>query len=403
MFDRQFFRRLRSHLLPAALVAAASLSLAAVPSAVAQTIVTTQSLPGQVDGFDGNSDEFIWRLLVKQIAVPVNPGQPTPATFETWASDADVFTQTPHFPGITEPHKFRSSLLGAAVNAQNGGANSTVCNTPAGPANPFIGGFPTSTTPTTCIAEEVKRNRPEYDYIVNNNLYTQAGLAAAFQRSFVVNMPAASISVKGDWIPVSTLIEWIPQLGNQTNVEKQYFTITLNGVGFALVSMHVSSKQNEKWVWGTFEHQMNPGRCDYLGCYDTYGAIDRAVPPNRRTYNTQYGECRKNPALRNMMARGGLSPVWLNYCLKGTMVNFTSYGDRPSSLGNSVTEGINAGVSVVAASCITCHAYAAFGSNGSASPAALAMLNQNPTGQLNPGVFAGARTYDFMWGFLLAP
>ena len=61
---------------------------------------------------------------------------------------------------------------------------------------------------------------------------------------------------------------------------------------------------------------------------------------------------------------------------------------------------MNAGISVVAGSLISCHSYAAFGSNGLVTSAAGAMLAANPTGNPVPGVLAGAKRYDFMWGFL---
>ena len=67
--------------------------------------------------------------------------------------------------------------------------------------------------------------------------------------------------------------------------------------------MHVSSRQNPNWVWGTFEHQMNPGRCDYIGCFDSFGAQIPDVPPNRKAANTQYGPCPKTNNSRRLMAK----------------------------------------------------------------------------------------------------
>src|SRR5205823_4143745 len=100
----------------------------------------------------------------------------------------------------------------------------------------------------------------------------QAGLAAAYAASFKVEMPVASIAVKGDWIPLPNLIQWVPELKDIATVKKLYYTISVNSVEYALVAMHVSSRQNPNWVWGTFEHQMNPGRCDYIGCFDSFGS-----------------------------------------------------------------------------------------------------------------------------------
>ena len=132
-----------------------------------------------------------------------------------------------------------------------------------------------------CIAEQVARNRPQFDYIVKNNLNTQAGLAAAFAKSVKVEMPPKSIAIKGDWIPLPWLLQWLPQLGDAEAIRKLYYTATVKSVEYALVAMHVSSRQNPNWVWGTFEHQINPGRCDTIGCFDSFGARD--AQRSRRT------------------------------------------------------------------------------------------------------------------------
>jgi hypothetical protein len=58
---------------------------------------------------------------------------------------------------------------------------------------------------------------------------------------------------------------------------------------------------------------------------------------------------------------------------------------------------------VSASSCIACHVYASFGSTGSPTAAATAMLPYNPTGKPIPTALAGSQQFDFMWGVLLAP
>lgn len=381
-------------------------------SAAAQqhkVVVGIPAQPGPVDGQSENSDAFIWNLFT-QFAAPATKSQPSPVVFQTWASDADTFAVKPHWPGPNEPIKLHSSVLEfakrlnssafiAAMRAHAGPID-VKCGTPG---NAAAGGFPTSGTPTPCIAEQTNRNRPEFDYIVKNHLNTQKGLAAAYAKKFAVEMPDASISVKGDWVPVKTLLQWIPTLGNLANIHKLYYTTTSDSVEYALVSLHVSSRQNPNWVWGTFEHEMNPGRCDYIGCFDSFGAVIPAVYPNHSAINTQYGGCVKTEKLKAMMAKANLSPVWQNYCLKGTEVAYTTPNGLPYVLGNSVIEGITGGGTIAASSCIACHVYASFGSNGRPTSAATAMLPFNPTGNPNPDALAGSQQFDFMWGVLLAP
>lgn len=377
------------------LLAAQGVTAAPVKGTVA---VAVPARAGAVNGKTENSDAFIWRLFT-EFAAPVSKSRPSPVVFETWASDEDTFSTTPHWPGPDEPKKLHASVL-ASMSSPHLIPIDVACNPPG---NAAVGGFPTSGTPTPCIAEEVKRNRPQFDYIVNNNLNTKAGLAAAFAKSFKVVMPTQAISVKGDWVPVQTMLQWIPQLGNVGNIRKLYYTTTSGAVEYALVSLHVSSRQNPNWVWGTFEHQMNPGRCDSIGCFDTFGARIPAVLPNRTAVNTQYGACPKTQRLKTLMAKANLSPVWENYCLKSTEVDYAAADGTPYALGNSVIEGITGNGTISASSCIACHAYASFGPTGSPTAAATAMLPFNPTGPPIPGVLSGASQFDFMWGVLLAP
>ncbi len=381
----------------AAVLLVAALGVAAArPGATAVVAVSAQ--PGAVVGTAQNSDAFIWQLFT-QFAAPLYKTRPSPVVFETWASDADTFSKTPHWPGPDEPRKFQSSVL-KRMTSTHPGPIDVPCSAPG---NAAVGGFPTSGSPTPCIAEETKRNRPLYDYIVGNNLNTQAGLAAAYAKQLDVQMPTAAIAVKGDWVPVQTLLQWIPRLGSVANIEKLYHTATSDAVEYALVSLHVSSRQNPNWVWGTFEHQMNPGRCDDLGCFDSFGAAIPAVMPNRKAVNTQYGACPKTKRLETLMTQANLSPVWGNYCLKSTMVDYTAADGTPYALGNSVIERIVGNGTVAASSCIACHVYASFGADGKTTAAAAAMLPYNPTGQPIPAVLDGSLKFDFMWGVLLAP
>ena len=362
-------------------------------------VVAVPARAGAVDGTDQNSDEFIWNLLV-QFAAPATEGKASPVVFETWASDVDTFSNTPHWPDPGAPKKLQASVLRSLTAAHGDPVVDVPC---APPGNAAVGGFPTTGTPTPCIAEEVKRNKPQFDYIVQNGLNNQAGLTAAFAKNFQVVMPTDAVSVKGDWVPVQTLLQWIPALVSIENIRKLYYTNVSDGVEYAVVSLHVSSRQNTNWVWGTFEHQMNPGRCDQIGCFDSFGAKAPVVKPNQQTINTQYGQCEKTGALSKLMDKAGLSPVWENYCLKSSQVDYSAADGTPYVLGNSVIERIVGNGTVAASSCIGCHVYASFGKDGKTLPAATAMLPYNPSGEPIPAVLQDSLKFDFMWGVLLAP
>ncbi len=360
--------------------------------------VSTPARAGAVDGTSQNSDEFIWRLFVDFVS-PVSDVPGAPVVFETWASDKDIFSTNPRWPEASEPKTFQASVL-RSMNLGHGGPVDVSC---APPGNAAVGGFPSSGAPVPCIAEEVRRNRPMFDYIVDNQLTTQTGLKAAYANSFKVAMPTTAVAVKGDWVPTETLLQWIPAIGSLEDLRALYYTGVSEGTEYALVSLHVSSRQNANWVWGTFEHQLSPGRCDDIGCWDTFGAVDPEVLPNRSEINSYYGNCEKTPELTALMAKAGLSAVWGNYCLKSTQVDYAAPDGTPYVLGNSTIERIVGNGTVAASSCIACHAYASFGPDGKPSAAATSMLPYNPTGAPIPAVLDGSIQFDFMWGLLLAP
>lgn len=390
---------------------ACSLAWLCIASAAAADAVLVTARGGAVDGTKQHSDEFIWRLFT-QFAAPALPGRASPVVFETWASDADTFASQPKWPEATAPKRLQASVLGA-VNRHQAGPVDVPCNPLVSPppanqasnatGNAAVAGFPISGPPTPCIAEEVRRNRPQFDYIVNNQLNTQAGLAAAFAKSFKVVMPASALSVKGDWAPVQTVLQWVPSIGTLDKLRTLYYTGTSDGVEYALLALHVSSRQNPKWVWGSFEHELSPGRCDDLGCYDSFGATKPVVRPNHAVVNTQYGACAKTPALSRLMVAAKLSSVWNHYCMKSTQVDYVAPDGTPSALGNSVIERVVGNGTVAASSRIACHAYASFGASGAPTAAATAMLPYNPTGRPIPKVLQGSLQFDFMWGVLLAP
>jgi hypothetical protein len=140
------------------------------------------------------------------------------------------------------------------------------------------------------------------------------------------------------------------------------------------------------WTWATFEHMNNPGRCDVIGCNDTFGANPPATAPHGNP-GQQYPNCTKSAALSALFASNKIDPAFTNYCLKGTQTDFTDAQGVQTRLGNSVTEqGF-----VDTASCITCHGRAAYSfATGGWSPNRVFLYNSTPigpTGPLDPGQF----------------
>lgn len=386
---------------------AAPASVAKAATALPSVAVPAQA--GTVEGKTENSDAFLWEVFT-QFTAPA-PTAPSHVVFETWATDADTFTSKPHWPSGVEPLKLHTSVLelikksdgtrplAATLNAK--ALLDVPCggNPPKPPQGAASGDFPITGNPVPCIAEQVFRNRTNYNNIVNKHMNTQAGRAAAYRLGVQFEMDPDSVAIKGDWVPVPTLLQWIPGL-SEADVHNEYYTSESNGTVYALVGIHVASRQNPNWVWGTFEHQRNPGRCDYMGCFDTYGAEKAVVLPNRKEFNKGYGACEKTPALKELMQKANLSQVWQNYCLKSTEVDFTAPDGTPYTLGNSVIEGIVGNGTVAASSCISCHKYASYGQNGMPTASATNILPFNPTGNPIPAVLNGSKTFAFNWGLL---
>jgi hypothetical protein len=365
-----------------------------------------------------NYDQMSWQSFVS-VVTPAPGGQGL--TLETWATDPDTFQVTPTWPSglsataaVAERPRFQPSLL-ALAHAPAGLLTATTvslgnCRYPVG--NAAAGNFPTGNK-TDCIAEEVRRNRDAFNYIVNNGLYTQAGLANAFAGPGI-NFPTSAIELKLDWVPEATLIKWLNTNNVQTPpdfVKQNYYTTAIGNTTYALLSMHISTKQLPNWLWATFEHQLNPGRCDTMGCYDKFGATDSGssiqplATPQPGAAQNQYPACTKSPALAAMFSSAGLAAVWNNYCLKATQVDFLSTQNatigQPVIDGDSVIERITADVPIAQSSCITCHAYA------SVTPRGCVSLKDNPglgspgpVGLVNWAYLQKQKMYDFVWGVI---
>jgi hypothetical protein len=350
-----------------------------------------------------SSDMAAWQTFSLMVAPSGSPAAHT-VEFETWASDQDIYTASPHWPTPGTPKQLQPSLAATVQGAA--GVHSLVI-TPSQcvkPGNAAAGNFPA----TGCIGEEVRRNFASYQYIVSNGLYSTAGLAAAFKSHLKVELPADAVEFKGDWVRVTDLITWIKRTEGLTLSEprvREIYYVSKATLGkttdeFALVGFHFATKQIKNWVWADFEHRLNPGRCDTIGCHDDFGATDPSVAP-KATPNQYYGECHKTAALLAMLANAGLSPVWQNYCLKGAEIDFIQANGKPQLLGNSVIERIDANIPVGKSSCITCHAYAAFDRNG--NHGLLTFTDTLPVGKVNEDRLKGYVSNDFIWGIANLP
>jgi hypothetical protein len=376
-------------------------------------------------------DKLSWSAFVTVVAPVPAPNPRGTLTFETWATDAETFTANPVRPtaevaanpvratgevAAKQGSRFQRSLLslahvpaGLAARAEANGVAGGVPVPCGPPGNPTSGKFPTpfaALPPTNCVAEEVRRNRSSFDYITQNDLNTRSGLAKAFAQTAPIAFPNDAIEVKIDWVPVPTLVAWLSANGVNVTpafVAQNYFiTEDADDTQYAMTSMHISTKELPDWLWATFEHQMNPGRCDTMGCYDQYGVLPPLTGIAPGAANSQYPACPKSPQLAAIFKSAHLSDVWQNYCLKATQIDFVSTQSaskgQPVLDGDSVIERITANVPIAQSSCITCHAYATFNKDGAVCQQNTGLGSPSPIGLVNPQ--AGQKTYDFVWGLI---
>lgn len=330
-------------------------------------------------------------------------------------------------------------------------------------------------------AEIVFRNRDMFDYIYENNIYHQDGLAEVFARAtnglenrapahvrnapgelVRIDFPVPSNMIKTNWISK----ERAEALGITNDPENPFITMEIQsptvdnfgniqdpGIHY-LTAIHISTKDTPNWVWTTFEHVNNPGRCDMTGCNDSYGyttpdAVDadqyaNYIAPNQRSNDLVissivadlgkiYSGDSRTPELAAIFQALDIGtaesaadtttpsitdPAWGSYRLKGSQVNFTDPLGLPTLVGNSLIE---AGF-VNTSSCMTCHARAAFNEEGQITLSLF--INelskdgypQGPNGAPVPewfydieqggGAIAAPRIKalpgDFVWGFVHA-
>jgi len=347
-----------------------------------------------------NPDELAWQIFVQIVSPAGNTGQPK-VEFETWASDQDIYVANPaQWPAVGTPKSLRPSALG--VNKPHGSVGiravpptTQLSCPPSGLSGAAKGdGFPTN----GCIGEEVRRNWASFQYIVGNALDSKAGRAAFAKAGKTVDLPSDAIEFKGDWAPVDDVAKW--RNISVAEVKEKYYTSAaqVNGktADYALLAFHFFSKQTKNWVWADFEHALNPGRCDTIGCKDSYGATIANVAPNGTPWQP-YAPCVRTQPVASMAVNAGISKVWDNYCMKATQTQFVA-SDGTKLLGNSVIEPLNADVAISTSSCITCHSGALF-EKATGAPYT-GILDMSPTGP-QPGYdTAKYASYDFVWGLI---
>ncbi len=345
--------------------------------------------------------------------------------------------------------------------------------------------------------ELVFRNKSMIKYIYEQDLYNTQGLGARNRaqnnaigtgdlkraQRLQVRFPTDAVMVKVDFIHQDIMLAdgliRRTTTGGETldppqNPDYPYVTVYIEGTGepgskpglYYLVAMTNASKALPIWHWYAMEHVANLGRCDYIGCNDSFGyeangksdvgkGTARSVaefgthyiPPmiglnnDRMTGNdpvfitgkvydpNKTGDKTPTWSLRALLETlkvgvakkvrdykviSQIDPAWNNYRLKGTQTTFTEPSGVPSGTGATVTEG----GFVNSASCTTCHSQASADRNGKVGTQGVGSTwrpNLFGYGQVAMGspdmawFYAGsglttvtATQVDFVWGTLNA-
>jgi hypothetical protein len=334
--------------------------------------------------------------------------------------------------------------------------------------------------------ELVFRNKSMVDYIYRNNLYSKEGLGVrnwaqnaaltagqiSAAHKLEVRFPVDAVMVKADFIHqdimlarglISKTDAQGKPLAVPNNLKYPYLTIKLTDTSqpgsklgiYYMLAMTNASKSLPMWHWYAMEHVANLGRCDYIGCNDSFGYSvngkaqagadfgNTFIPPKIKlnddiTQNAspifktatvydpaETGE-KITAELQALFKAMGIAtaktdnnpdviskddPAWLNYRLKGTQSSFTTLGGVPTGTGATITEG----GFVNSASCATCHSQASVNAQGQAGMQGVGAtwrpnlfgFNEVEMGSPNPAWFysnggpnVNATQIDFVWGIL---
>jgi hypothetical protein len=306
----------------------------AIPIAAIAFFAVCGEAPAGIDADTAvnRPDQFNWELFAK-INAPANNGT-NDTIWETWAQDSDTFPQSPNpnappiFPVKSEKVLTANRQLRANRQEFQG-------------AQPLIGLLGGN--------EEVRRNKPTFDFIIQNGLWYTEGIAKYFATGGTVSFPTDSIEVKAEWKSI-----------DEADKPRYHWNVDSQSKLFGLKALHVISKVLPNWTWATFEHTDNASRCDVIGCEDAFGD-KQPLTPAHTTRGQTYPACEPTDALLAVFAAAGLDrSVWKNYCLKGSQVEFRTAAGIDTRLGNSQIEL----PFMETSSCMTCHVRAFAGPNG---------------------------------------
>ena len=186
-------------------------------------------------------DRQSWELFMTVNANAASAGHNN-ALFETWASDGDTFQPSPVWPSGGAQMQIGSRALSLVLQQVHPRFAPRVV--PGGKA---------------LVGEETRRNKPDFDFIVQNKLFKVSGLRTVFEALKPITFPVNSMEVKANWVEVGRLKEFNGFTGTPVEAAAAYHVNSTGGIQYALVSFHIISKLVPNWTWATFEHRTTRG------------------------------------------------------------------------------------------------------------------------------------------------
>ena len=277
---------------------------------------------------------YAWTTFAR-INQPAFPGNKddTRRVWETWKSaddngnpDEAIYLDNGHPPrkwnvkprAAQEPKRLVPIQQLQLLRAQNKEAN-------------FLPQF----IPTNPLAEEVRVNRPAFNFIQENQLYNRQGQYQHASTHSGFDFPRSSKEVKAVWVEA--------QAGTRI---ADYYSARAGEKTYILIAMHIITKDIPFWHWSSFIHKdrnKDPGN-GYVAPLANY----QETPASLK--GTPFENYRVIAEL--VQSSGTLSPSG-----NGAQVDWITRTGLSTVMGNPyIEQGFE-----TKSSCITCHAHASIG------------------------------------------
>lgn len=228
--------------------------------------------------------------------------------------------------------------------------------------------------PAAPLAQEVRTNRPAFNFILANKLYNRQGQYQFASANPGFDFPVASKEVKAIWLEATSGIN-----------PRDYYSVMSGGKTYVLVATHVITKDLPFWHWASFvqKDQNKDPTNGYIAPLADYQVIPTSLRGTPFENYRLLAELIQTPGGRLVKGPQGAQIDWI-----------TRTGE-PTVMGNPhIEQGFE-----TKSSCITCHAHASIGLT---SEGAL-QYNSFPldVGAVDPGNFLTNgvvfHPLDFLW------